>query len=179
MSPRTARHKGSRCADRRTRTSSSFAAIPRFCGISTKEGLKDGSILSGRGGSRCPAFSRHLKELSAAEKFPDSSKRFALRGMVPSPTPKRDHGDPQTFRLRSEGKGEASTREGDYSSGSVGGSFFFAFRLMLIAAAGPGCWVHRESTHVGRLTMAASVWKGHIAFGMVSLPVKLRVAARS
>jgi hypothetical protein len=32
-------------------------------------------------------------------------RRFAQRGMVPSPTPKRDHGDPQAFRLRSEGKG--------------------------------------------------------------------------
>src|SRR5438132_1015466 len=27
--------------------------------------------------------------------------------------------------------------------------------------------------------MAASVWKGHITFGMVSLPVRLSVAARS
>src|ERR1035438_1418995 len=54
-----------------------------------------------RGGSRCPAFSRHWEEL-----------RFALRGMVPSPTPKRDHGDPQAFRLRSEGKGELVRAEG-------------------------------------------------------------------
>ena len=32
--------------------------------------------------------------------------------MVPSPTPKRDHGDPQAFRLRSEGKGELVRAEG-------------------------------------------------------------------
>ena len=31
----------------------------------------------------------------------DGSKGSALRGMVPSPAPKRDHGDPQAFRLRS------------------------------------------------------------------------------
>src|ERR1035437_6095616 len=37
----------------------------------------------------------------------DGSKGPALRGMVPSPTPKRDHGDPQAFRLRSaRAKGE-------------------------------------------------------------------------
>ena len=39
-------------------------------------------------------------------------KRFALRGMVPSPTPNRDHGDPQAFRLRSEGKGDLVRAEG-------------------------------------------------------------------
>jgi hypothetical protein len=38
--------------------------------------------------------------------------RFALRGMVPSPTPKRDHGDPQAFRLRSKGKWELVRAEG-------------------------------------------------------------------
>jgi hypothetical protein len=32
--------------------------------------------------------------------------------MVPSPTPKRDHGDPQALRLRSEGKGELVRVEG-------------------------------------------------------------------
>ena len=37
---------------------------------------------------------------------------FTLRGMVPSPTPKRDHGDPQTFRLRSAGKGKLVRAEG-------------------------------------------------------------------
>ena len=31
------------------------------------------------------------------------AKKEALRGMVPSPAPKRDRGDPQAFRLRSEG----------------------------------------------------------------------------
>ena len=30
--------------------------------------------------------------------------RYCRRGMAPSPTPKRDHGDPQSFRLRSGGK---------------------------------------------------------------------------
>ena len=53
---------------------------------------EDGSILGRRGGSRCPAFSRRQE---------DGSKGSALRGMVPSPAPKRDHGDPQAFRLRS------------------------------------------------------------------------------
>src|ERR1019366_4210175 len=55
---------------------------------------EDGSILGRRGGSRCPAF------------FPAPGRRFkgiCPRGMVPSPAPKRDHGDPQAFRLRSEG----------------------------------------------------------------------------
>ena len=46
-----------------------------------------------------------LGRLVCGPRLPDSSTGFALRGMVPSPTPKRDHGDPQTFRLRSEGKG--------------------------------------------------------------------------
>src|SRR6266852_4398996 len=32
--------------------------------------------------------------------------------MVPSPKPKRDHGDPQSFRLRSEGKGKLVRAEG-------------------------------------------------------------------
>src|ERR1017187_9411232 len=49
--------------------------------------------LARRGGSRHPAFSRRRKT--------DGSKGSALRGMVPSPTPKRDRGDPQAFRLRS------------------------------------------------------------------------------
>jgi hypothetical protein len=81
------------------------------------------SFLPAGAGAGVPLLSRHSEEL-----------RFALRGMVPSPTPKRDHGDPQTFRLRSEGKG--SWHAGGYSSGSVGDSSFFAFfRLMLIAAA--------------------------------------------
>ena len=39
-------------------------------------------------------------------------KGFALRGMVPSPTPKRDHGDPRYFRLRSEGEGKLVRAEG-------------------------------------------------------------------
>src|SRR5689334_16494251 len=32
--------------------------------------------------------------------------------MVPSPTPKRDHGDPQSFRLRSEATGKLVRAEG-------------------------------------------------------------------
>src|ERR1019366_7572341 len=58
---------------------------------------EDGSILGRRGGSRCPAF------------FPAPGRRFkgiCPRGMVPPPTPKRDHSDPQAFRLRSEGQRE-------------------------------------------------------------------------
>ena len=44
------------------------------------------------GREQVSAFSQHSEEL-----------RLALRGMAPSPTPKRDHGDPQALRLRSEG----------------------------------------------------------------------------
>jgi len=68
--------------------------------------------------------------------FPGTRKNCDLpRGMVPSLTPKRDHGDPQALRLRRGGKGNWRALR-DYSSGSVGGSFFFAFfRLMLIAEA--------------------------------------------
>jgi len=90
----------------------------------------------GRGGSRCPAFSQRQKEWVVWAVFSLPVKRgFALRGMVPSPAPKRDHGDPQTFRLEARAK-ESWCGRRDYYSCSVGGSFFFDFfRLMLIAVA--------------------------------------------
>jgi len=57
-----------------------------------------------RVGNRCPAFSRRIGQWCAGREVGRSSK-ICPRGMVPSPPPKRDHGDPQSFRLRSEGKG--------------------------------------------------------------------------
>ena len=48
--------------------------------------------LAAGAGAGVPLFSRRQE---------DGSKGSALRGMVPSPAPKRDHGDPQAFRLRS------------------------------------------------------------------------------
>jgi len=56
--------------------------------------FEDGSILGCRGGNRCPAF------FPAVEKF----KEFALGGMVPSPTPTRDHGDPQSVGFEAQDK---------------------------------------------------------------------------
>src|ERR1700674_1669245 len=57
----------------------------------------------GRRGSKCPAFSGVRKNSDACEGIAHQFKEICPRGMVPSPTPKRDHGDPQAFRLRSEG----------------------------------------------------------------------------
>ena len=59
---------------------------------------------------------RMVPSLAAGEEavlpfFPTRSKRFALRGMVPSPTPKRDHGS-AVSRLRSEGKVKLVRAEG-------------------------------------------------------------------
>lgn len=51
---------------------------------------------------------RHQAAREIAQRF----KGFALRGMVPSPTPKQDHGDPQSFRFRSEGNGKLVRAEG-------------------------------------------------------------------
>ena len=56
--------------------------------------------------------------------------RFDLRGMVPSPRPKRDQGDLQTFRLRSEGKEELVRAEGVEPSRTFR-LYGFSYRLRL------------------------------------------------
>jgi len=68
--------------------------------------------LAAGAGAGVPLFPGAWKSGVRAERLPDSSKRYALRGMVPSPTPKRDHCDPQSFRLRSEGKEKLVRAEG-------------------------------------------------------------------
>ena len=70
------------------------------------------SSLSAGAGAGVPLISLTRKNSVRAKRLPDRFNGFALRGMVPSPTPKRDHGDPQSFRLRSEGKGELVRAEG-------------------------------------------------------------------
>ena len=57
-------------------------------------GMRMVPSLAAGAGAGVPLFSRRQE---------NNSKVSALRGMVPSPTPKRDHGDPQAFRLRSAG----------------------------------------------------------------------------
>src|SRR5882724_13725573 len=63
-------------------------------------------------GARCPAFSRHTEEWCTGRSWPDSSQGFALRGMVPSPTPKRDHGDPQSLGFEARAKVKLVRAEG-------------------------------------------------------------------
>src|ERR1017187_7907972 len=58
---------------------------------------EDGSILGPPGREQVSRFFPGAREIE------ERCCLLALRGMVPSPTPKRDHGDPQAFRLRSEG----------------------------------------------------------------------------
>jgi hypothetical protein len=76
-------------------------------------------------------------------------KAPALRGMVPSPTPKRDHGDPQAFRLRSEGQGELVRAEGLEPSRALRPNGFsypstaFAAPAVLQQGLGSGLSLHR------------------------------------
>src|ERR1019366_2427879 len=91
---------------------------------------EDGSILGRRGGSRCPAFSRRQEERWCGRRdSPPVSKGSALRGMVPSPAPKRDRGDPQAFRLRSEGLDDGvlcpSPRKGSIQTHAAGAMLLF------------------------------------------------------
>jgi len=69
-------------------------------------------FLAAGAGAGVPLFRGTRKNGVQAERLPDNSKRIALRGMVPSPTPKRDHGDPKSIRLQSEGKGKLVRAEG-------------------------------------------------------------------
>src|ERR1017187_9183386 len=102
---------------------------------------EDGPILGRRGGSRCPAFSRRQE---------DGSKGSVLRGMVPSPAPKRGHGDPQAFRLRSaRAKGDL-VRAGGLEppralrpNGFSYPSTAFAARAVLQRGLGSGLSLHR------------------------------------
>src|SRR5271157_4239973 len=68
--------------------------------------------LAAGAGAGVPLVRGTLKNAQRAERLPDVSKKFALRRMVPSPTPKRDHGDPQAFRLRSVGQWKLVRAEG-------------------------------------------------------------------
>src|SRR5579871_1993177 len=55
------------------------------------------SLLAAGAGTGVPLFPRHSEE-----------QQLALRGMVPSPTPKRDHGDPQAFGFEARAKGSGA-----------------------------------------------------------------------
>ena len=60
--------------------------------------------LAAGAGTGVPLLPGTLKNGVRAERSPDSLKTCS-RGMVPSPTPKRDHGDPQSFGFEARAKG--------------------------------------------------------------------------
>ncbi len=76
--------------------------------------------------------------------YPAPRRVSALRGMVPSPTPKRDHGDPQAFRLRSAGQGRAGAGGGTRTPTGLAAQRIFVpvygFRRPCCLAAGFGVW---------------------------------------
>src|SRR5260370_18266649 len=93
--------------------------------------------------------------LSARSPTPTESNRLAekafsstiFKGYLCAPddreSPKRDHGDPQAFRLRSEGKGELVRAEGLEPSRALrpnGFSYPYGFRRPCCLAPGFGAW---------------------------------------
>src|SRR5271165_1457025 len=79
------------------------------------------------------------------KKCPDSAVSVLGEGsrMVPSPMPKRDHSDPQTFRPRSEGEGKLVRAEGLEPSRTLrsnGFSCHYGFRRPRLIAARFGVW---------------------------------------
>src|SRR5882757_7549283 len=92
--------------------------------------------LAAGAGAGVPLFPGTRKNGVRAERSPDCSTGFALRGMVPSPTPKRDHGDPQAFGSEARAKEDLVRAVGIEPTLSLRKN---GFSYPSTAFAAPGC----------------------------------------
>src|SRR5450759_1969184 len=122
------------------------------------------SYRSGRQNASSPKKSG--KAMGSERMVPSLGKERDPRGMVPSPTPKRDHGDPQAFRLRSEGKGELVR--------AVGLLILFRGRLVLLCLLPP--YVDRSGVEAV-LEVGGVVFLDHLDAGAAVLRDLINVRA--